>query len=150
MTLDCLRGLRHLHQGDHSLLHSGSARAAEQNHRKPLPGSPFHHSGNFLSDNLSHAAHQEFRRHNANRGLLILNRPAAGNHRLIQPGRGLPSFHLGLVARKMKRITLSQSGIPFRKAVSVQNHGKPHMRRNPEIMAARGTDMIFRYNIFRI
>ena len=75
--------LRHLHQGQNSFLHAGTAAgAADDNQRQIVVGCPFHQAGQALADDATHSAHEECRIGDTDRHPAVPNHSGPANRRI--------------------------------------------------------------------
>ena len=76
-------GLRHLHQGDTPLLHSGAAGAGKDDHWKFFFGCPLYHPCDLLTHHMTHAAHHKSGITDTDGRFLPLDLTASGDNGLI-------------------------------------------------------------------
>ena len=142
MFLKSCRGLCHLHQRNNSLLHSGTAGACKNNHRKLLLRSTLDHPCDFLTDHMTHTAHQETCITDTDRSLLPQDPSLTGDNCLIQSRLFLCCQNFLFISRKIQRIGKFHLLIPLFKASLIQQHFHPAISMNPEVTAAFRTDII--------
>ena len=101
------RGLGHLHQGKHPLLHSSPAAADHGNHGQLALEGKLEGKGDLLPDNTAHAAPQKAEvQHHEHCGV-ALNMAKPGDHRLGETGPFLgieDALLIGSFPREGKRV----------------------------------------------
>ena len=116
MAFQCSAGLRHLHQGKNTLLHSGSAGAGKENQRQAFLCGPLSCPGDFLAHSLTHAGHEKASVHDAKYSLLSVDPTFSGDDGFLKTGFQTGGRQLFLIARVIQRITACQIPIPLLEA----------------------------------
>ena len=141
MLFHCGRGLCHLHQGDNSLLHSGSAGAAEQHHRQLLLNRPLKGSGDALAHGVAHASHEKSGVADAQHGFHASDGTAAHSDGLLQVSL-LPHLReLLLISGIVQGIFPHHRFLPFLESSRVSHHPYSGFCFHPEIPGTFGTDV---------
>ncbi|GBD28621.1 hypothetical protein HRbin31_00640 [bacterium HR31] len=130
------RGLRHLQQGQHPLLHPRPTRSGHRDHRKPPPGGPLKGPHHLLPHRGPHGAPQEPEvEGDQHEGLAVQGR-LAGHHRLPQ-ARQVPrlrqTFPVRLLVRETQGVHRSQTPVPLPEGPSVRQLGHPQKCRHGQV-----------------
>ena len=113
--------LGHLHQGNQALLHAGAARTGEDNERQSHLCGALHGAGDLLAHHIPHGAHHERGLHHGKRhGDAVQFRQAAA-HALGAAALHTGSFDHLVEAGEVQRVALFHIGIPFRKALRIED-----------------------------
>ena len=108
-------GLRHLHQGDHALLHSRAARRSKQDNGHFIFRGKFKRARYLLSDNAPHARHHEIAVHNADNGLISAYRAGSRNDRFVHSALFAQRRDFLFISWEIYRIKRRHSRVEFNK-----------------------------------
>ena len=142
MLLKRCRGFCHLHQGDNSLLHSGSAGAAENNDGQFFFGSALHHECDLFTYHMPHAAHQESGIADTKAYLLAVDFTHSHGNSLVKTCLFLHVRKLLLISREIQRITDIHLLKPGDKGTPVTDHADSVFCSDTEIASAGSTDIV--------
>ena len=149
MTFQRSRGLGHLHQGNHSLLHSGSAGTGENNHRQVFFGGAFHCPGNLFPHHIAHAAHQKPSVADTHHSLFSVNGAFTAGDSLVNPVTLFQGSCFLLIFRIFQGIFIFDSFVPFLVSAFIRHHTQTFLGADAEIFSAFITNiMILPYILF--
>ena len=142
VSFQCGRSLRHLHQGNNPLLHSGASGTGKEYDRKPFALRTFDQSRDLLPDNLPHARHDEAAVADSDRCLDPPDRRFSGQNRFIESGTFFQQSDLFFISFIIQRIFCGKMRIPLFKAPLIRNKRQTTKCIHSEIVSAFGADIM--------
>ena len=142
--------LCHLHQRNHSLLHSCSAGAAIQNNRKTALCRLLKSTGNFLTHNISHTCHQKPGITDAKHYRLTANRCLSDTDCLVQMGFLLKLRNFLWIIRIIQWIGCLHAAKPLLKRIRIRNLTNSRLCLHSEKSMTFRADVGIRHNILFI
>ena len=133
----------HLHEGKHSLVHTGSARGADDDHRTLGLGGCLDDPGDLLTHNRSHGGRQERKIHHRQSDGMSTHVPRPRDHGVDESCLftiGLETILVGGDTFEAERIDRRHRGIRLLKGSFVNQCRDPLVGSHGEMMAALGAD----------